>query len=121
MSNSTYAEMSNAEIDRMVAERLFEAIPTAYIGPRRTFQGWKLSALETHYAAYEPLPFSTSHDAAHAAWMRLTEEQKDAALTLVTLSVRDKPYNIHRFSMLAVLDATPRQLCEWTLAALEEK
>ncbi len=116
---TNYAAMSNAEIDRMIAERL-EPKPTDSDDWQtgRSQNGiwdWgKLDELDFKYQ-WLPLPFSTSHDAAHAAWMRLTEEQKkDVAFNV---PVRRSIY--YEVGFRNALDATPRQLCEWMLEALD--
>lgn len=64
-----------------------------------------------------PKPFTTDENAFRLAWSRLTEEQKQEMLYRWS---QHWGGHIDRF-MMAVLDSTLPQRCEWLLAVLEGK
>ena len=94
---------SNAEVDRAIAVH-FEGVLN-----KVDSWAWKYSGIT---GDFEPLPFSTDYNAAHAAWARLTEYQKNRVVAATDTG------NMY-VACRALLDATPRQLCDWILAVVE--
>lgn len=114
-----YAAMSNAEMDRKLAEWA-EPEPKD-IDSSDTFWG-------VHYGisgvCRVPARFTTNHNAFALLWARLTEEQQYAVCD-IALAKRHKLEGTHpkwtpyRAQFRRVMSATPRQKCEWVLRALE--
>jgi hypothetical protein len=110
MTTTDLSALSNAEIDRRIAEEVFGENQPSDDDPisRQAWIYYKRGT--TRY----PLPFSTSYDAAHTAWAKLTEEQK---LEVARLGRDSRKRTLMAF--VDALNATPRELCLWILAAVE--
>lgn len=100
---TNYSKLTNAEIDRRIAELVFthegDLVIDAFV-----------------YCGPDPIsfrPFSTDYNAAHAAWAKLTDQQK---CEVIRLTGGENMY----VAGLRLRDATPRDLCIWMLHAVEK-
>jgi hypothetical protein len=128
---------SNAEVDRAIAMALepLASLPSPQQGDDdRIMAGttiksplgfWYEVCLydEGDRVRWEPFPFSTDYNAAHAAWARLTEEQKRKVINVMLGSPWPRNTYVHQTRipslLISTIDATPRQLCDWILAVVE--
>lgn len=94
--------MTDAEMDRWIAARVFAWGADGYTWVSGESVG--------------PRPFSTDLNAAHAAWLKLTPEQKDRTTYLATGHL-----SVHRTAHRKLLDADARTLCDWIYEALKEE